>query len=321
MNLIDEAVIIEVFGIRMYAFGLYVAIGALCAVLVLAFMSYWLRLRKGTAELTAVLSGVCGLILSRLAFCLLNQELGSMTPFHIWPQISSGGWSMFGMIGGVFLGGWISARITRQEPGSILDILSLAVLPLIAAERIGENRIGLFDISRTLDSSFLKDTFLVVGKEGEYYLATYYLAAAVAVILFAVLIFLTFRKKKDGEPAICFLLLFGAASIITESLRYDFFLSISFVKLQQVAAALTLAAGVVMAIRRSGKLKSALAAAAIASLPLMVGAVIGLEFALDRTMWNKLLIYTGMVIAVAIPAALGMILLFRYSKNEGTEKA
>ena len=79
MNLIDEAVIIEIFGIRMYAFGLYVALGALCAVLVLGVVSSWLRLKKGTAELTALLSGLCGLIVSRLAFCLLNQELGSLT--------------------------------------------------------------------------------------------------------------------------------------------------------------------------------------------------------------------------------------------------
>ena len=46
MNLIDEAVIIEIFGIRMYAFGLYVALGALCAVLVLGVVSSWLRLKK-----------------------------------------------------------------------------------------------------------------------------------------------------------------------------------------------------------------------------------------------------------------------------------
>lgn len=320
MNLIDEAVIIEIFGIRMYAFGLYVALGALCAVLALWVMSSWLRLKKGTAALTALVSGICGLVVSRLAFCLLNQELGSLTPFHIWPQISSGGWSMFGLIGGIFLGGWISARILHEKTGSILDILSLAVLPLIAAERIGENRTDYFDISRTLDSSALKGSFLVVGDD-ECYLATYYVAAAVAVILFIILAVLFFRHEANGGLTVCFMLLFGASSIITESLRYDFFLSISFVKLQQVAAALMLAAGVVAAIRRSNRPKSALAAAAVVSLPVMVGAVIGLEFALDRTMWNKLLIYLGMIAVVAVPAALGMTLLFRYSMNKGNEKA
>ena len=320
MNLIDEAVIIEIFGIRMYAFGAYVALGALCAVFVLAFMSSYLGLKKGTAALTALLSGICGMICSRSAFCLLNQELGMMTPFHIWPQITSGGWSMFGLIGGIFLGGWISSRIIHERTGKILDVLCLAVLPLIAAERIGENRMDYFDISRTLDSSFLKGSILSVG-EDECYLATYYVAAAVAVILFITLLILFFRYETDGGLTICFLLLFGAASIITESLRYDFFLSISFVGLQQVCAALMLALGVVLSIVKSNRPKSVLSVTAVASLPLMVGAVIGLEFALDRTMWNKILIYIGMIAVVAIPAVLGMMLLFRYSIKKGTRAA
>ena len=314
MNLIEEAVIIEVFGIKVYAFGIYVALGALCAVATVFVLANYCQLKKGTAELTALLSGVCGLVFSRIAFCLLNQELGKLTPFHIWPQINSGGWSMFGLIGGVYIGGWISARIQKEKSGTILDILSIAILLLIAAERIGENRMDYFDISRTLDSSFLNGTFLAIG-EDESYLATYYIAAAVAVILFIVLLVLSFKTGLDGGITIRFLLLFGAASIITESLRYDFFLSISFVGLQQIAAALMLTLGVCLAIIRSNRPKSVLSIASIISLPLMVGIVIGLEFALDRTIWNKILIYCGMIIAVAVPAALGMILLSKQKGN------
>ncbi len=317
MNLIDEAVIIEIFGIRMYAYGVYVALGALCSMLMIGMMSRFLDLKKGTAALTALLSGVTGLVCSRLAFCLLNQELGVLTPFHIWPQINSGGWSMFGLIGGVFLGGWISARIMKEKAGKVLDVLSLSILPLIAAERIGENRIDYFDISRTLDSDFLNNSFLSVGSD-ERYLATYYVAAAVAVILFVVLLCFSFRRERYGSLTVRFLLLFGAASIITESLRYDFFLSISFVGLQQVAAALMLALGVILAVIRSNRPKSVLAVAAVVSLPLMVGAVIGLEFALDRTTWNKILIYLLMIITVGIPAGLGLKLL---SQGKGTDEA
>lgn len=314
MNLIDEAVIIEIFGIRMYAFGVYVALGALCAMATLALTAYWLRMKKGTAALTTLLSGIFGLVCSRLTFCLLNQELGILTPFHIWPKVSSGGWSMFGLIGGVFLGGFVSAKILKEKTGRILDMLSLSVLPLIAAERIGESRMDYFDISRTLDSSFLKGSFLAVG-EDEIYLATYYVAAAAAVILFIVLLVSATRHGMDGRLTIRFLLLFGAASIITESLRYDFFLSISFVGLQQVAAALMLALGVILAIRRSNRPKSVLAIAAAVSLPLMVGIVIGLEFALDRTTWNKILIYILMIITVGIPAGLGLKLLSSEKEN------
>ena len=69
------------------------------------------------------------------------------------------------------------------------------------------------------------------------------------------------------------------------------------------------AIGVILAARRSNRPKSVLAAAAIASLLLMVGAVIGLEFALDRTTWNKIVIYILMIITVGIPAGLGLKLL------------
>ena len=317
MNLIDEAVIIEIFGIRMYAFGLYVALGALAALVVLSIAGHLRSLKKGTVPLTALCAGVCGLVFSRLFFCLLNQELGQMTPISFWPQLNGGGWSLFGLICGIYLGGWISACAMKEQTGRILDVLSLAVLPLIAAERIGESRIEDFDISRPLDSEFLKSTFLAVG-EDEPCLATYYVAAAVAAVLFLVLTFRFARKEKDGKLTVAFLMLFGAASIITESLRYDRFLSISFVGLQQVAAALMLAIGVILAVRFSNRPKSVLAVAAIVSLPLMVVAVIGLEFALDRTTWNKILIYILMIITVGIPAGLGLKLL---SHGKGKDEA
>ena len=314
MNLIEEAVIIELFGIRMYAFGLYVALGTLFSVIVLCMAGRSLSLKKGTIPLTAVCSIICGTVISRITFCLLNRELGQMTPLSFWPELSGGGWSMFGLIGGVFLGGFISAAIAKEKTGHILDALSLSVLPLIAAERFGENRIEDFDISRPLDNAVLSGSFLAVGEE-EPCLATYYVAAAVAVALFAVLAFRFIRKEKEGNLTIAFLLLFGAATIITESLRYDRFLSISFVGLQQIAAALTLALGVILAVRRSDKPRSFPAIAAIISLPLITGAVIGLEFALDRTTWNKMAIYAIMVLTVSIPAVMGLILLKKPTKE------
>lgn len=316
MNLIEEAVIIEIFGIRVYAFGLYVSIGTLFAVVVLGLAGKLLSLKKGTALLTACLSVLFGMLVSRITFCLLNQELGSMTPLPYWPQVNGGGWSLFGMIAGIYLAGWISAKLMKDRTDAVLDALSLSVLLVIAAERIGESRIEDFDISRPLDSTFLAGSFLATGGD-EPCLATYYLAAIVASVLFIALAFIMCKKEREGNLTIRFLLLFGAASIITESLRYDRFLSVSFVGLQQVAAAIMLAIGVCLSIKYASSPKSVLAIAAVISLPLMVGAVIGLEFALDRTTWNKILIYVLMIISVSIPATLGLILM----NQKGKEKA
>ena len=307
MNLIEEAVIIEVFGIRMYAFGAYTALGALLAVAVLALAGRALSLKKGTVSLTALFSMIFGLIISRISFCLLNMELGRLTPLSFWPQLSGGGWSMFGLISGVFLGGWISSKIAKEKTGSVLDALSMALLPMIAAERIGENRTEDFDISRPLDSRILSGSFLAVG-EDEPCLATYYVAAAAAIALFIVLVFCFKRISRDGNLAVTFLLLYGSAAIITESLRYDRFLSITFVGLEQVMAAILLLIGVAVPAVRSRKRRKALSTAALISVFAAAGIAIGLEFALDRTTVSKILIYAVFILVIFTPAVLGMLL-------------
>lgn len=316
MNLLEEAVIIEVFGVRVYAFGLYVTLGALCSMVTLGLLLRSSGVKPGTAPLTALLAMVCGILCSRLAFCLLNQELGQMTPVSFWPQLAGGGWSLFGLIGGIFLGGWVSARIMKEKTGRILDILSVSLLPTVIAERIGENRIEDFDISRPLDNPWLAKSFLAVG-EDEPCLATYYVAAAAALVLFVVLLIRFCRSETDGNTVTAFLLLFGAGAVVLESLRYDRFLSISFVGLQQILAAVMLAAGVVIAFARNRKRKPRLALAALASLPLFVGIVLGLEFALDRTTWNKMLLYAVMIVTVAVPAGMGLRLI--RNDTEGKE--
>lgn len=308
MNLLEEAVIIEIFGVRVYAFGLYVMIGTICSMITLGLLAKAFQLKPGTAPLSALLAMVVGVICSRLVFCLLNQELGQMTPVSFWPQLAGGGWSMFGLVGGVFLGGWAASRIMKEKTAKVLDILSVSLLPTIVAERIAENRIEDFDISRALDSPLLANSFLAVG-EDEPCLATYYVAAAAALVLFVILLIRISRQKADGDTVVSFLLLFGAGGVVLESLRYDRFLSISFVGLQQIMAAVMLAIGVVIAFVRGRKQKPRLAVAALISLPLMVGIVLGLEFALDRTTWNKMLLYAIMILTVAAPAVMGLKLL------------
>ena len=313
MNLLEEAVIIEVLGVKVYAFGLCVAIGTICSMIMLALLGKACRLKAGTTPLAALLAMVAGLVCSRLGFCLMNQELGRLTPFSFWPQLAGGGWSMFGLVGGVFLGGWITAKIMKDRTAGVLDALSIAMLPVIIAERIAENRIEDFDISRALDSRWLAESFLAVG-EDEPCLATYYLAAAAALALLVFLLVRLPKQKRGGDTAVSFLLLFGAGAIVLESLRYDRFLSISFVGLQQILAAVMLGIGVVLAWKRGRRKMPKTAAAALISLPLTVGIVLGLEFALDRTTWNKMLLYAVMILTVAVPAVLGLRLL-----KKGTE--
>ena len=215
---------------------------------------------------------------------------------------------MMGLVAGVLLAAWLTAKLTRQKAGLTLDIASCALPMFMALERVGEDRIPEFDYSRRLMTTFLNDTFLTISDYDGYYLATCRLAAIVMLILGAVLIWDMTRSKRDGDTCLMFLLLFGGCSVILESLRYDRFLSITFVGLEHVMAALYMGIGVIILALRAKKRQRKLAIAAVISVFAAAGIAIGLEFALDRTGFNALLIYVFYILVISVPVTLGLIL-------------
>ena len=306
MNLYEEAEKLTLGGLEVYRFGFFVMLGMVGSAAAIAFLSWAKRARKGTGPLLLLLSIVLGGLCSRLMFCLLNQELGAMMPLSSWIQITGGGWSMMGLVGGVMLAGFLTAKITRQKAGLTLDLAACALPIFMALERVGEGCVPDFDYSRLLTTGFLEGTFLAFSDSDGSYLATWKLAGIVMLVLFAVLIWDMTRSGRDGDTCLLFLILFGACSILLESLRYDRFLSVSFVGLQHILAAVILAAGVLIPAVRAGRRSRGLALAAGISIPAMVGLAVLLEFFLDRTTINKLLIYAAYLLVAAVPAVLGI---------------
>ncbi len=309
-SLYDEAEKISVFGLEVYRFGFFVMLGMALAAGMIAFLSWARRARKGTGPLLLFSSILLGALFSRLFFCVMSvEDFGALLPLRDWFRITGGGWSMTGLIAGVMLAAWLTARITRQKAGLLLDIASCALLPLIVMERVGEGSVPEFDYSRRLTTTFLNDTFLTFSDYDGFYLATWKLAAIVTAILIPILICDLTRSRKDGDTCLLFLLLFGGCSVLLESLRYDHFLTVhSFVGLQHVSAAVMIAIGVFVLAGRAGKRHRALAVAAIVSVLAMVGIAVGLEFALARTSFSKVLIYAAYILTVAVPVALGLAL-------------
>jgi len=311
----EEAPKTEIFGIQVYTFGLYCAIGALCAVAAVCVLCRAERLKKGTAALLSLLSLLCGIICSRLVFCLLNDVALGGVPFRAWFKLSIGGFSLFGMIFGVFLGAWICSKAMGEKADILLDIVSVALPLMMAAERFGERVTEGFNISRQLAfGSFPDGTFLSV-KDAYYedvsFLATHLLCAICAVVLFLVLVFFLTRNRADGDLWILFMMLCGAGGIILESLRYDHFLEYSFVCFQQIFAAILLVWGVVLAGIRNRGAHKGIFRAAIISLPLSIGLVGGIEFALDRMSISHYVLYAVMFLGLAVPVVLGILLLVK----------
>ena len=319
MNMWEEAPKASLFGIQVYSFGLYCAIGALAAAAAICILSCVSGRKKGTGVMLASLSILCGIGGARMFFCLLKAPGTGAVRFSWWFNITSGGFSLFGMILGVFFAAWICAKMTGEKSASLLDTVSCAIPLAIAAERIGERLFDGFDVSRTVKGAFPAGTFLAV--ENTFYgtssLATWLVSAILAIVLF---LFLTFRLlKKDqqeGDQWIVFLMMCGAGGVILESLRYDYHLEYSFVYFQQIIAALMLLWGLILAGRRWKR--KGLFIISVCSFVIAAAICGGVEFALDRMNINHILLYFIMTAALAVPVTLGMILLSGRS-GKGTE--
>ena len=230
MNLWSEAAWINLFGVDMYAFGLYCAIGALASAMVAGVLAWGMEIRKGGAPLCFFLCLICGLVVSRVCFCLLDRSLGKMFPFSAWLRITEGGWSLTGLIGGVILGAWLCSVLLREKADKLLD-LSACALPLtLAAVKFGESKIPNFDLSRALPDGVAGASFFTVIDEKYQvtYLATHRIGMLVYLALFLALAFtLLWKRRRTGDSFTLFLLLCGGCGILLESLRYDHFLEIN----------------------------------------------------------------------------------------------
>ena len=322
MTLWKETPITEIFGVEIYTFGLYCMIGVLCAMAALWVFCRAHDMKKGTAPLLSLLCAVCGVLASRLVFCLSSIFISGEISLKLWASLSSGGWSFFGMIAGVFCGACLCSLITKEKRTQLLDAASCALPLTMAAERFAERIFNGFNVSRELQADgFPQNTFLAV--QDEYYLnvsflATYLCAAIASIALFLILVFfLTRGDREDGDLWILFMILCGAGGIMLESLRYDMHLEYHFVRFQQVFAVIFLVIGVVFAgIRNRGAHKGFFRTAVI-SLPLVIGACGGIEYALDRTSVSHYLLYLMMFVALAVPVAFGILLLRKREKGAG----
>ena len=318
MNMWEEAPKTEIFGMQVYSFGLYCAIGALCAAAAICLLCRAEKTKKGTGFLLSFLSFLFGAAFARIAFCILGSMDTGVLPFRYWFSVSTGGWSLFAMIFGVFAGTWVCSVITGENRRILLDTVSCSLPLMIAAERYSEKMFELFDISRTLSGDgFPANTFLAVRDpyyDDVSYLATYLVAAIAALILFLILVFFLTRGRKEGDLWILFMLLCGAGGILLESLRYDHFMEFSFVRFEQVMAAGLLCWGVLSAAAQN-RTRKILRISAFISLPAAIGALIGIEFALDRSSLEHYILYAVMLAVLAVPVTLGVLLLRKREKE------
>lgn len=313
----SQAATISALGLTFYIYGLFIAAACIAAGALLLFLSRKTKALKDAATLTCLLSPVLGLIFSRAVYCLFDVNFRQLASLTAAFDLTIGGLSMFGALLGAVLGALLVARRSGVKAAQWLDMLMPALFLFVAIARLGEGYTTL-GISRPLITGVLDNTFLAFRDEYDAYLRTYYLESAMGFLLCGFsLRDLLKQDGRRGDVALTGALLFGLSQNLFESLRYDGHLRYSFVGLQQVlSVTLFTLALVIFAVRLLKQNKArGLAIVSLCALPIVLAAILGIEFMIDRSQLSKWLSYGLYIAVLCIPLALGLVMRKRSGYN------
>ena len=298
--------------LTVFLYGLMVALGVAGYWIMLSWNVRRSSLPKGADVLTVFLSIPLGLCLARLLFCLADNTYRIIARPADYLMLTDGGYAMFGALGGAVLAAILAAKLLRAKPAQLLDAAAPAILIFVCLARLGEGFVSGLGISRSLIYHVFQGTFLAQVDEYDAYLRTWILEAICAAVLCLVVLYILAHEERDGYTFLKGCMLFGATQVFFESLRYDQHLMYSFVGVQHILAMVTLGVPVIVLALRAVKQRRALSLAALISIPVVVGAIVFIEFRIDRTGDNRFILYAIYDALLAIPTVLG----FQLSKED-----
>lgn len=308
-----QAATFVILGQSVYIYGLFLSVACLLAGSLLLLKTRKTTSRqKNAAALTCLLSPMLGLFFARLVYVAAEVNFAPFLSFQNAVNLRLGGLSMYGALIGAVLGALISARLGGLKKAEWLDMITPSLFLFIAVARLGEQYTTL-GISRPLVTGVLDHTFLAVRDEFDAYLRTYLLENAAAIILCAACFVYNKKQRRAGDVFLFGALLFGASQTLFESLRFDAHIRFSFIGLHQVlSAALFSGVMIFLAVRLiKQKTHQRLAIISLSLILPVLGAIIGIEFMIDRSQVNKWLSYAIYVTVLIIPCYLGLTMLKR----------
>ena len=225
--------------------GLPVTSYALCLVLSLGVglaLFFYLGKKRGIGPDTlwraALLALPMGLAGARLFYCAARiyyfLEIGLENTLRLW----DGGYALWGAAGGVALSAVIAAKSGKEPLGRLMDALAPPAALVIALTRFAEYFSGEgrgFYMDQEAFCFFPVSVYR--ADYGEWNLAVFVWEGAVAL---AILVVLLRKKRKEGNTARLFLLLYSTCQMWLESMRHDRTLRWLFVRVSQLTAALVI---------------------------------------------------------------------------------
>lgn len=280
------------------SFGLFATLGTVAALATLL----WKSIRQPGLVWAGALAVPFGLIGARLVYCLtylpfyLNDIAAPEAMLKVW----EGGLSLSGALAFIVLAGVIGAKLGKTSVSHVLNEMVIPMLLLVIATAIGREHIHM-GFGPEVATKFGGFT-VTIGETLRLNTSTLVISAMLALCFVWLWRELRLCSKGISRPDISFALtafLYGSVMILLESLREDGHMVWGFVH-AEMAFDLCFALPALLHLARTKKriLVSLLASAALA------GAVVALEFALDRSSIGDGVLYA--VYAAVIAAYVGL---------------
>lgn len=263
-------------------FGMGLTIGVLLVLVVLFALNRKDASLRNALLWTAALAVPFGLIGARMVYCLvnINYYLNTISAPEAMLKVWEGGLSLCGALAGVVLAGVIGAKIGKASIGWVLDTMAapliwLAVVAIASVQTIG---MGF--------GPEIRGSFLTVAVNGVQRLDTAALAMFVMFLLLIGSEILSGKKAPAGRRFTVYAFLYGSVMILLESLRRDGHMVWGFVHAEMVLDLCIMLPALLYLARTKKRILLSLLSTA-----LLAGAVVALEFALDRSNLGDGLLY------------------------------
>lgn len=305
----EDALSYSLGSLQVFHYGLCIAAGAALAII----LSYLMARRRGisgdTILLWAVISLPLSLVVSRLLFCALDFRFHSVFSLRALLSFWGGGFSMVGALLGAALSAVFAARAHRLCPLKLLDCLMPGLFVFICLARMGEGATELLGRSRPLAGEALRPSFLFSTDGYDFFLNTYLLEAATALVLCGVSLLAGYKEQRSGDVTLLSMLLLGCTQMVWESLRFDAHMRQSFISMQQLLYAVMFAVPLFVFAARYGKKagRKRPLVLSTALLALVAIALIALEFMIDRSRISRILLYALYALLSSLPAIFTLI--------------
>ena len=305
----EDSILFSVFGLPVTAYALCLALSLAAGLALFFFLGKKREIGRDALWLTALLALPLGLLGARLFYCAARLyyflEIGLENALRLW----DGGYALWGAAGGAALAAVIAAKTEKQPLGKLMDVLAPPAALVIALTRFaeyfsGEGR-GLYVDEEAL---CFFPVSVYRADYGEWHLAGFVWEGLAALIILAVLLR---GRRKAGNTARLFLLLYSACQIWLESMRRDSALRWLFVRVSQLTAGLVIAGLMIAAVVRwmrkpeNRRMKPAGIALCWAAVLAAIGICIAMEFSVEGKVFVDLPVWAAYAIMAACCVGIG----------------